>query len=404
MHCSATTGGVLALLALAGPVAAQVRPPARPGAATPAVPATRDLETGSHPVAEVAGKNLTQWKRELKNPDASMRARAIQAVALFGPAASEAVPLLLDRCLDRDASPRVKAVIILRAVPVNKADVPKVVEILARRISPYQEAQAIVRYEAVRTLARFADHARAAIPALVEGAEDKSCCEVRQACLAVLRQAGFDAKAGPDPRATRAMLRGLRDATAQVRHEATIGLGAMGRPADPVLRATVIKALQGELDSRDKVQAIWSYVSLMSLDKVTDAGLGAITRYVKHPDPDIRLQALEALGTIGPEAKPCVPTVLAALEDRDPATTSAACAALGHIGDSGQRVVTALLGLAARKDLAVAGSALAALVQLSAKDPRVVDALADLAQRKDLDEGVKRLVLTTVEQLKKPRK
>src|SRR5262249_18389878 len=127
-----------------------------------------------------------------------------------------------------------------------------VVEVLARRISPRQEAQAIVRYEAVRTLARFADQARSAVPALVEGAEDKYCCEVRQACLAVLRQAGFDPKAGPDPRATRALLQALHDPTAQVRHEATIGLGAMGRPADPALRATVLKALQAELAGRDK--------------------------------------------------------------------------------------------------------------------------------------------------------
>jgi HEAT repeat protein len=404
MRSSATTGAALALVALAVPLAAQNKPPAGPDQKPPPAAMTRDLQTGSYPVTEVAGKTLAQWKRELKNADASVRARAIQAIALFGPAASEAVPLLVERCLDRDASPRVKAVIILRVVPVNKADVPKVVEALARRISPYQEAQAVVRYEAVRTLARFADQARSAIPALVEGAEDKNCCEVRQACLAVLRHAGFDPKAGPDARATRAMLRGLHDATAQVRHEATIGLGAMGRPADPALRATVIKSLQEGLESRDKVQVIWSHVSFMSLDKVTEAGLGAIVKYLKNSDQEVRLQALEALATIGPEAKSCVPTVLAALEDRDSAIASAACTTLSRLGDSSQRVVTALLGLITRKDLTVAGSALAALAELGAKEPRVADSLAELGQRKDLDEGLKKLILAAVEHLKKPKK
>jgi hypothetical protein len=96
--------------------------------------------------------------------------------------------------------------------------------------------------------------------------------------------------------------------------------------------------------------------------------------------------------------------VLAALEDRDPAIASAACATLRRIGDSGQRVVTALLALVTRKDPSVAGSALGTLAELGAKEPRVADALAEVGQRKDLDEGLKKLVLATVEHLKKPKK
>ena len=57
------------------------------------------------------------------------------------------MPLLLDRCQDRDASPRVKAIIALRLIPVDPQDVPKVVDALARRVSPTDESQAIVRYE-----------------------------------------------------------------------------------------------------------------------------------------------------------------------------------------------------------------------------------------------------------------
>jgi hypothetical protein len=178
----------------------------------------------------------------------------------------------------------------------------------------------------------------------------------------------------------------------------------MGRPADPALRATVLKALQAELAGRDKVQVIWSHVSLMSLDKVTDAGLAAVVKYLKNSEQEVRLQALEGLGTIGPEAKPCLPNVLAALEDRDPAIAGAACATLRRIGDSSQRVVTALLALVTRKDPSVAGSALGTLAELGAKEPRVADALAEVGQRKDLDEGLKKLVLATVEHLKKPKK
>src|SRR5207247_2127813 len=119
--------------------------------------------------------------------------------------------------------------------------------------------------------------------------------------------------------------------------EGTIGLGAMGRPADPMLRDMALRALQGQLSSRDRVLALWSHVSLMSLDKVTDAGLGAVVKELRNPDLQVRIQAAQALGAMGTHARVCSPNLVSMLQDREPAVAAAACSALVSVGASNAR-------------------------------------------------------------------
>src|SRR5262249_5879570 len=153
------------------------------------------------------GKSLSQWMHDLQNADPSKRSLAIQMVIQFGEAASVAVPLLLSRTQDRDVSLRTKAIIALRSVKVEPKDVPRLVRTLAERMdysinAHPPESQAVVRFEAARTLALYADEAKDHLPILIRSTEDPSCCEVRQVALAILRRAGWDKKAGPDPRVT----------------------------------------------------------------------------------------------------------------------------------------------------------------------------------------------------------
>ena len=64
-------------------------------------------------VEKVGDKKLSQWIADLRNSDPSIREEAIVAITFFGPAAAEAVPALLDRLHDSDASPRAKAIVAL---------------------------------------------------------------------------------------------------------------------------------------------------------------------------------------------------------------------------------------------------------------------------------------------------
>jgi HEAT repeat protein len=351
----------------------------------------------------VGGRTLAQWMADLKHPDPSKRAEAIISLLGFGPGAVDAVPGIIDRCRDGDASPRAKAVIVLKLMHVRERDIPKIVDALARRLS--EDPQTIIRYEAAQGLVRYADEARSAIPALIKGMEDPGCWEIRHTCIIALRRAAFDPKTGPDPRATQALVRALRDPVSKVRMEATLSLGAMGAPQDPHLLATVVNALQSQLGYKDKILSLWTHVSLMALDdKVTDKSLEAILKLLQSPERDIRVQALVALGAMGSKARTCVPAVVDALHDKESEVIMAACAALPHMGDRSGRVLDPLIKVSQRKEQPLVYAACSALGEIGNTGPEIVAALTAVTQRKELDDALLQAVRRILEETKKPKK
>jgi HEAT repeat protein len=323
-------------------------------------------------VTEISGKSFDQWKLDLKHQDASTRTEAILAIAMFGPAASDTVPLLLDRCLDKDGSPRVKAVVALSVIEVPQKYIPQVVRALARRIGQ-EEAQSIIRYQALVSLERFADDptAREAIGALIYRSEDPSSYEIRRLCLSLLRRLGRQPEGGSDLRVINAFMRAAHDVTSQVRLEGAIGLGVMGRPPDPVDLGKVERTLITLTHDRDKVVALWAQVSLLALSpKVSDEKIAALGRNLDSPDMRLRQHAARALGVMGDKARHCVPMLLKALDDKQDEVVTEVCTALAAIHDPA---------------------------------PQILSALTELSQRKGLDEAVKTVVMASIEQVKKPK-
>jgi HEAT repeat protein len=418
MHSPTRAGAALLLLALAAPLPAQP-PPSGPTAgpgtgsssSTGTQPSTgtgvtRPYGSEPPPPTEVGGKTLGQWKQDLSSADSYVRAKAVQAVVHFGSASGEAVPLLVQRCSDRDVSPRTKAVIALRLVRVSDKDKPKVVEALAQRLytgTAYGETQSIVRYEAACGLLAYADAARPVLSAVAKGAEDPGCCETRHVCMKVLRIAGRDKKGPPDPRATNALLRALHDPTADVRLEAILGLGAMGRPADPALLAKVVSAFQQVLTSRaPRTHLMWAHVGLLAMDdKLADSSLKAIARYLESTDMQVRAEAAHVLGAIGAQARPYVPSLIKHLGDKEPVAVSAS-AALSAIKDTSPRVVAALLKQLDRPEPPVVAAACAAMAELGVSSPEVLKGLRAAADRPKLDKGLKEYIQATLDHLSKP--
>jgi HEAT repeat protein len=360
---------------------------------------------------------LSQWKYQLSDRDPSRRTEAILALPFFGEAAADCVPLLLGRMQDGDLSPRVKAVMILRMMAIRPADVPKVVKGLADRTNPIKEQQTIVRYEAVRSLARFAPDASAAIPALVLATKDKGAWEVRQAAVLVLARAGARSSAGgPDPRATYALIAALRDDNTHfVRLEAVQALGSMGRPSEQRVLRDLTAALNLQASTgtstTGRVLAIWSLAALVNLysDKLdnreTEVHLKKIGAFLKSPTLELRVTAATALAALGPKARSQVPALLGLLRDREPSAVSAACVALAVSGDNSDRVVTPLTELLAHDDPNCVVSACGALMQMKAGGPRVLAALQRQLDRTDEKaDKLKPYLRHTIDQLKKPVK
>ncbi len=322
-------------------------------------------------ITEFAGKTFDQWKHDLKHPDPSVRVEAIVAVTQFGKLTTETVPILLDRCLDRDASPRIKAIMALSFIEINKKDIPKVVESLAKRIN--EDGQAIARYHAALSLQRFTEEssAKAAITPLIRASHDTTSYEIRSLSISLLRQIARDTIKGPPYAVSDALVRAAKDPAGEVRLEVAMGLGALGRSADSQMQESIERTLTTMTRDRDKAVCLWAYVGLLAhSDKVNESQVMAIAQpLVGDPSTRLRLHSARALGAVGAKAKVAIPTLLRALDDKDEEVVAEAIVALGAIGESNERVLKSI---------------------------------TELSTRAKTDDAIKKLAKSTLEQLKKP--
>ena len=71
-------------------------------------------KTALSPGAEVEGKTLDQWARDLVHPDPSVQEKAISVIPVYGESASYIVPMMIKRATDpTDLGPRTKAIMAL---------------------------------------------------------------------------------------------------------------------------------------------------------------------------------------------------------------------------------------------------------------------------------------------------
>jgi HEAT repeat protein len=333
-----------------------------PGKADPkAPPAAATIQQTPAPaeIYEIDGKKIQNWIDDTRSEDPSVRERAIRAIVHFGPGATKAVPYLVDRCTDPEASPRLRAVMALTVVDIRDSDRNKVIDALAKRLEvnavtkQFEDPQGIVRYHAAVALNRFGEEAKSAIPGLINAVGDRSSFETRKAAIAALRQIARDAKNGPDSRATHAILERIVpgvEPAADVRLEAILSLGYMGRPADKGLLTKVEGALKTCAQGQHKPIAIWAIVSQMALGEITKEQLDKIAKFVTTTDVDTRIHAARALGSVGPKARPYVGLLIEMLNDKDFDIYAAGCVSLMSMGEPGEDAVKALTKIADATD------------------------------------------------------
>ena len=296
-------------------------------------------------------KSLKSWIVDLKDKDASVRDFALTAIPNYGSSTSEAIPAVIDRCLDPDAGVRVKAVMALSVLEILDKDIPRTVDALAKRAQ--EDPQAQVRYLAINALQRFDPvDARRTIAALVEASKYPNSFEVRRVALIALVKFGMDKTTGPDVKAVNAALIALKDTAIPVRYAAITAIALLGKPNNPVTSAGVEKALTELANGNDKIFAIWAKVGLANQDVLSAAThVKFLSQMLKQSDLQVKLEAMRAISVIGPLAKSTVPDLIDLLDDKENWVVFNACLTLGSLNVEAREAKDPLTKLLAKKDL-----------------------------------------------------
>jgi HEAT repeat protein len=324
--------------------------------------ASETKPTTSTGPTEHNGKTLKQWVEEInrtKTPDPGLRQRAIQAVTIFDPeqASKEASAALIESVADPDTSIRVNALMALTMIGVHKDQVRQALPALVRRLK--EDTQGIVRLNAALALAEMELAARDAIPALIDQSKDLTSYEIRKACVIALARIGqADEKTPPDMRAITALGQKLTgglgtyaDTSAEVRLTAVWALGQMGVPADPRDKAVLVNALKSALRDPQKIIQIWARVSLIHIDGINDDYLKDIVVHLRGSDATCKVEAIKALGAVGPKAaRVCLTDLMELLNEKDQGLMAGAAMALGSWGDTADKALPMLQKLHDAKD------------------------------------------------------
>lgn len=301
------------------------------------IAAGRSQETS--PGAEIIdGKYLADWIRDLKNADPFVRQIAAQTLAKYGSKGKEAVPALISRLRDPDADVFLHSMAALQAIGFTDKEHPEIVKNL---IVTVQKGAMPARIQGCMALAQIGGDARSAISALsLSVIKDPYSWTLRRSAAYALGRIAWDQKSGPDITAIRALCGAISgssaDSCAQVRLEAILALGGLGKPKVPTELTTEVNALIYVIKNDKDVQVvIWARALLAVYDDMNaEQHVTFIhSRMLKSTDPIERSNATNALGALGALSKDKVPDIIKLLGDADQVVAGSAVTALGQMKD-----------------------------------------------------------------------
>jgi HEAT repeat protein len=185
-----------------------------------------------------------------------------------------------------------------------------------------------VRRSAARALEDKGPEAKKAIPALIEALQDKDEY-VRAAAGRALGKIGPEAEP-----AIPALMRAIQDPVMIVRMGAAIGLGGIGlkaKEAIPALAETLQSQNEDHNVKREAAEA---------LGKMGPEAVPALTKALQHNQYFVRRIAARALGEAGGAG--AVPALIKALQDTDRSVRVISVKSLGRIGSDAEEAIPAL--------------------------------------------------------------
>lgn len=216
-----------------------------------------------------------------------------EAIGAIGPAASEAIPTLLQAMTDTNDGVGESAASTLVG---SGYDPGLVVPGIAKALS---NTNVVTRILAADSLSQLGTNATSAVPALIAAARDTNR-EVRIVIMQALGSIHGDAQL-----AVPALTNALTDTQYVVRARAATALGAYGTDAVPAIPSLITLSTEDlVLDRNSALDA------LGSIHSKPDLTLPPLTNALTDPEVTTRLTAARSLGNFGNEAKPAVPALI----------------------------------------------------------------------------------------------
>ena len=305
----------------------------------------------------------------LNDPEPRIRAGAVDALRSLGPKAKPAVPKLLELLGDEEletaaarAFTGARDVVPDALAHVGAEAVPGLVGVLKDA-----KQKPRVRLGAVKALGKMGRKARAALPALEAGMEDRlALIAIESACAYAL--------AGGDPAKALPVVReGLAHDSPYVlwaSARAAERLGPKARKAAPDLRAL--------LKHKEREVRIVAARALSRMGPAARPAVPAMAELLRDKDLRQRYHVAQALVDMGPDAREALPVLIERLKDLEPMAPNPTLLALGNLGPDAAPALPALRKLLESGDSVFVGDVLNAIGQIG---PGAKEAVPQVAKR-----------------------
>jgi HEAT repeat protein len=274
----------------------------------------------------------------LKHQDLFVREWAAHRLREIGSDATVAVPALVKTLADKEQRVRSAAARALSQIGRNGNiwEDPELVEVAVPRLVNVLKEEKYHSF-AAGALGQIGPAAKEAVPPLVEASKKDS---IRFAATEALKKIdpGTAAKVlgiiGPDAgEAVPALIAVLGGEDASVRKRAAQFLGFIGPDAGEAA-PTLVKLLKDEEVGATAAEALGKIGVIAVPPLISEAG---------KEDSHVRVQAIQALGKMGPAAEQAVPILIAAYESEDVSVRLATGVSLGRLGPSAKEAAPALV-------------------------------------------------------------
>jgi HEAT repeat protein len=258
---------------------------------------------------------LPQLKQAVKDKEADVRLRAVEALVRLNPNFKEVLPTLLPAI--KDQSPAVRLVVVAGLVRFGDAAVPHLIE-------AFRDDDPEVWKQAKNALLEIEVPDKVLFPQILKALKDEDKF-VRQGAVYVMARFKED---GVAP-----LIEALKDSDPGVQFRAADALDNIGPPARKAIPELVVMATT-HADAKTRRTAVMALTTIHGFADCRKDPVKAVPGLIEllgDDNPKTRWGAAQTLGALGPPARQAVPALTKLLKDTDLSVSQSAQFALRRI-------------------------------------------------------------------------